>query len=124
MRWQTLLAAMAAYLIGGALTFAVIRWLGKGDPEMAFIVGAILAIQVAAFLHRRTPGAENTWNIKLLLGAVLAVTAIALGLALHRLDEPFKFADISIGLSAVGAFVFPLVLFNTFWQAFPPAELR
>ena len=123
MKWYVLSGAAAASLVGAAITFAIIRWLNKGDPELSFIVGSIIGIQVAAFWHTRTVGAQNTLLNKALLGIVLALTTAALGFMLHQLYEPFKFADISIGMSTLGSFIFPFVLYNTFWKALAPRNV-
>jgi hypothetical protein len=48
---------------------------------------------------------------------VLAVVTAVFGLALHRLFAPFKFADVSIPISALGVFVFPFAIFNVMWFA-------
>ena len=50
--------AVLSQLVGGGITFAVVRMVGKGSPELAFVVGAILGTQLAAVVHHRIGGAE------------------------------------------------------------------
>ena len=117
MKPLALLIAGVAYITAAVSTFLVIRAISVDSPELSFIVGAILGSQVGAVIHHRQPGAEPTARAKVLLGIALAVCASAVGVALHVAVAPFKFAEISIPLGAVGSFVFPFVLFNQMWQS-------
>ena len=117
MKASTLALAAILFVAGASITFAIIRWLGKGDPELSFIIGAILATQGAAAIHFYTPGSTNTTTGKAILGVVVAVTAVVYGLVLHYLFAPFKFAEVSIPICSIGAFFFPFGLFNTMWNA-------
>jgi hypothetical protein len=113
----TTLAIAAAVFTGAAsITFAIVRWLEQ-DADYAFAAGAILATQIAAIIHYRTPGSTNTIGVKAMLGAVLSLTALLFGLLLNAWFSPFKFADISIPIATLGAFGFPFVLFGTMWNA-------
>ena len=111
------IVALLSLLVGGAVTFAVIRMLGKGSPELAFVVGAALGAQMAAVAHHRAEGAVSSTRVKAITGAALALGVIILGVILHFAFAPFEFPAISIPISAVGAFVFPFVLFDTMWNA-------
>jgi len=117
MKPSTLLLSAVSFVTGASMTFAVVRWFAIDKPELAFVVGAILGTQVAAVFHHRTVGAANTVGVKCVLGIVLALTAALFGFALHSLFAPFKFADVSIPISALGAFAFPFAIFNTMWSA-------
>jgi hypothetical protein len=112
----TLLAAVGAFVVGAVVTFAIVRGFGLGNPEIAFVVGAVLAVNVAAFVEHRAPKGRNSPASKAVLGGVLAACAVAFGLVVDRLYAPFAFADVSIGISAVGCFCFPFFLFNTIWK--------
>ena len=109
------IAAAFSYAIGGAATFAVIRWLGKGSPDLAFVVGAVLGTEVAAIVHWRTggAGAGGTGWLKAAVGLALALSAGASGLLLHMAFRAFEHPDVSIPIGAAGAFLFPFVLFDT-----------
>lgn len=109
-------SAFLAYIVGGSITFALLRWLGKGAPELAFIVGALLGIQIAAVVHSRSPGAVSSFGVKLGIGAASALGTILLGMVMHALWKPFIYPEISITFGVVGAFVFPFVLFEMFWK--------
>ena len=116
MKLATLFLATAVFVAAASITFTIIHWLKIGDPGLAFVAGAILGTQAGSLLHHRTPDAANTMGVKCLLGAVLAVTAALFGVALHVLFAPFKFAEITIPISAIGTFFFPFVIFNTMWS--------
>ena len=86
-------SAIIAFIVGGSITFAVVRWLGKGSPELAFVVGAVLGTQIAAVVHHHTPGAVSSTGVKAGVGAALAVSTIMLGLALNALWKPFHYPE-------------------------------
>jgi hypothetical protein len=111
------ITATLSFLIGGSLTFAIIRWLSKGSPELAFVAGAILGTELAAVVHHRTPGASSSPAVKAKIAAALSVSAIFLGIALHTAFHPFAYPEISIPMAVAGAFIFPFVLFDTMWNA-------
>ncbi len=117
MKAIVLIVSVASCVIGGAATFAVIQWIGKGTPELAFIVGAIVGTQVGAVVHYRQKGATNSPATKAKLGLALGGANVAFGLVLHYAAAPFAYADVSIPIAAVGGFVFPFVLFDTMWNA-------
>jgi hypothetical protein len=112
-----LAVVVVSQLVGGAITFAVIRMVGKGSPELAFVVGAVLGTQLAVVAHKRTAGAETSARVKAWVGAALACGALLMGVVLHLAFAPFEIAAISIAFAAVGSFVFPFVLFDTMWKA-------
>jgi hypothetical protein len=117
-----LVAAVGTFVVAGAIAFAVIRKLDLKNPEIAFVSGGVAAVIVAAAMHQRRPGARNTPGVKVALGAVLAVTALLFGLALHRMYAPFAFFEVSVPISALGCFLFPFALFNTMWTALEKAR--
>ena len=112
-----LVVAFVSLLAGGGVTFAVVRMVGKGNPELAFVVGAILGTQLAAMAHHRVAGAKSTPRVKAWIGADLACGALLLGVALHLAFAPFQFPAVSVPFAVVGSFVFPFVLFDTMWNA-------
>ncbi len=117
MKGNVYIAAIVAFIIGGGMTFAVVRELGKGSPELAFVVGAILGTQIAAVVHRRDAQAESSPGVKATIGMALAGSAILLGVVLQFFWMPFEYPEISLPISVVGAFIFPFVLFETMWDA-------
>jgi ABC-type spermidine/putrescine transport system permease subunit II len=109
--------AAVSFLVGGSITFAILRWLDKGNPSLAFIMGAILGTQLAAVRHHRSPGATNSAGVKASIGAVLVISMLILGVALHLLFAPFRYPEITLSISAIGSFVFPFVLFDMTWRS-------
>jgi hypothetical protein len=117
MKPSTTVAAFVAFFVGAAFTFAAERWLEVGKPEMALVVGAVLGVNVGAVFQHRSRGGDNTAGVKAVLGLVLAAAAAAFGLVVHWLYAPFQFVEVSVPISAVGAFCFPFALFNIMWSA-------
>lgn len=108
---------VVSFFIGAAVTFAAIRLIGKGSPELAFVVGAILGTQLATVAHHRQPQATASAGTKLGLGVALGAAALIFGLLAHVAFRPYTYPDVSIPMAVVGSFVFPFVLFDTMWKA-------
>jgi hypothetical protein len=108
--------AAFVYLLSVAITFAIIRTVGFGEPEFAFIIAAIVSTNVAAYWHSRTYESSNSLSARAMLAIAIAVAAFASGLLLEVAFAPFKFATVSIPMAVIGTFVFPFVLFSTFWN--------
>lgn len=106
-----------AFLVGGSITFAIEHAFDLKNAELSFIVGAILGTQVAAFVHHRTAGAQNSFGVKLAVGLSLAVSALVLGMALHSIFRPFSNVEVSVSIAVIGSMIFPFVLFGTIWKA-------
>ena len=117
MKPSVLAAAIASFLLGGAATFAITRWLGKGSPELMFVVGAVLGTQLAAVAHHRVPGATSSLGVKAAVGGMLAVAAVVLGIGMHLTYSPFSYVEVSVPIAVIGSFVFPFVLFGGMWKA-------
>src|SRR3954452_15943840 len=103
------ISAILAFIAGGSVTYAVVHWLGKGSPELAFVVGAVLGTQIAAVVHHRSPGAVSSPGVKAGVGAALALSTVLLGIAMHALWKPFTYPEIIIPIAVVGTFVFPFI---------------
>ncbi len=117
MKPSSLMIAAVSFIVSGGLAFLVIRAISMGNPELSFIVGAVIGSQTGAIMHHRHPGSQPTATAKLLLGVVLAACALVLGVILHVTANPFTFAEVSVPAAIVGSFAFPLLLFNTMWNA-------
>ena len=117
MKPAVVVIAVVSFFLSGGVTFAIVRWLGKGSPELAFVVGAIVGTELAAVVHHRNPGATNSAGVKALIGAALAMSTVVLATLLHLVVAPFEYPQISIPIAVVGTFVFPFVLFDTMWKA-------
>lgn len=122
MRVHTLATGIGCFVLGATITFAVIRAIDKGSPELAFVAGAILATQMAAVVHHRQHGTTNDFAIRLGLGAALAAAAIIVGGVLHLAFSPFRYPEISVPIAAIGSFVFPFVLFGAMWNTLSKAK--
>jgi hypothetical protein len=67
-------------------------------------------------VHYRQSGTTNSFSIKAALGAVLAISAVALGVILHFAFSPFEYVEVSVPIAAIGCFGFPFVLFDAMWK--------
>jgi hypothetical protein len=124
LRILTHATGVGSFLLSAVITFAVIRSIELGNPELAFIVGAILGTEVAAIVHSRQAGSTNSFSIKFALGLTLGATAGVFGLVLHFVFAPFNYPEVSIPIAVIGSFVFPFVLFDTMWKALSNANGR
>jgi hypothetical protein len=117
MRPSVFIVAAVSFFISSSITFAVIRWLGKGSPTLAFIVGAAVGTNLAAVMHHRNPKGTNSPGVKASIGAVLVISMLALATVLHIVFAPFRFfLVVTLPISAIGSFVFPFILFDTTWR--------
>ena len=112
-----LVLSAVAFVVTASIVLAIIRSIGVGQTPIAFVAGAIIGTQTGAILHARQPNAAATWSTKLILGAVLAVTAVVLGLIVYASLGGITYPEVTLPISAVGAFGFPLVLFNQMFNA-------
>ncbi|MBC8371989.1 MAG: hypothetical protein H8E53_00215 [Planctomycetes bacterium] len=117
MKVTVLIVSVVSCVIGGAATFAVIQWIGKGSSELAFVIGAIVGTQAGAIIHYRQKGAKSSLAVKAKLGLAVGGANVVFGVVLHYAIAPFAYAEVTIPLAAVGGFVFPFVLFDTMWNA-------
>ena len=108
--------------MAAAVALALIRYYQFGDDPMAMIVGATVGTQAGVLAHSRQPDAAATRRAKLMLAAVLAAVALLFGLMVQFGVGGFENPAITIPLSAVGSFVFPLAVFDSMWKALRKPE--
>jgi hypothetical protein len=114
----SLLVAAISYLIAGTIAFFVERAASLDMPEISFVVGTIVALQVGVWLHSRQPGATDSSRAKSAIGLVSAICCLLLGLTLHWRYSPFDFAEVSIPIWSFGGFLMSFYLFRTMWRVF------
>lgn len=117
MKSTSLFLSALAFVAAASLALAVIRGFDVGDTPLALVVGAIVGSQVGAILHARQPDATSSAIPKLVLGAVLAVVALAFGFAVHLGLGGITYPEVTLPISAIGTFVFPFAVFNTMFNA-------
>ncbi len=110
MHRNVLLLASASFVGGAALTYAVERVINAGAPQLALIVGALLASQVAAWRLAEQPSVELSFVIKAQVGLVVAATCIVFALILQAILHWLPFPEVTIPISAFGSFIFPVFL--------------
>ena len=118
--------AALGFVLGAAIALALLRHFEFGDDPLALILGATIGTQIGVVAHSRQPGAGPTRRAKLALGAVLAASTLAVGLALPLFGQALAHPEITLPVSAVGALTFPFALFGSLWRALgksstPPA---
>jgi len=119
----TNLAISAAVLVAGvAITCTILRVCNLGHEGVASVVGAILGCEVAVVLHHRQPGSTLSMKVKAQVGAVLAITSLAVSAVLQLAAHWEEYPEVVMPITAVGCFVFPFVICGTMWNAMEKAK--
>jgi hypothetical protein len=108
------LLGLLGFFAGWAVTLAVIDLIDAGDVTFSFIAGAILGTQIPAWSLGRRSDDQATLADRLGLGLILGAAAVIAAVLTHQAIEPMEFPEVVIPISAVGAALFPLFLFETF----------
>jgi hypothetical protein len=83
------------------------------------VAAAIVASQVGAVLwHRRDPSAAER-SVKLGLGAVLSVTAVAFSLIFQATSGWLTYPEVVVPIAAIGCFAFPFAVVGPIWKSLP-----
>ena len=110
-----------AYVIGVTLAYAIIAAF-DGDMNIALGMGAILGTQIGAWLYHRRESAAAPSSVKASVGLLMAALCVLQSLLFQALWGWLKYPEISIPIGALGAFVFPFVLYGTMQKAFVKTE--
>ncbi len=113
-----------AFAVAASIALAVIRGFGVGDTPLAFIVGAIVGTQTGAILHARLPDSIASASAKLMLGLLLAVVAVLFGFIVHSAFGGITYPEVTLPISAIGAFGFPFFIFNQMFNAMRKSKKR
>lgn len=113
---RTIGLAVLVYLAPLGIAGGLFPRFASEHGGLSFIVAAILACQVAAYLHWRSSQEPPTTGAKITLGFVLATVAAVAGVIWQLLTHPFEHAEIVIGISALGTVLFPLVIVSQMWK--------
>jgi hypothetical protein len=117
MRVTGFLIVAGTFVAAALLADVIIRAIGWEARDYALVGAAIVASQVGAIVwHRQGPGTPER-SVKLGLGAVLSVTAVAFALIYQALSGWLAYPEVVIPIAAVGCFVFPFATVGPMWKA-------
>jgi hypothetical protein len=114
---RTILLAGLVYLMPMLICAMLLSQFARQHGSLSFILGAILASQVAAYLHWRTSAIAPSTRSKLVLSGVLALLTLAGGALWQAVSAPFVYPEIVIGVGAIGTMLFPPIFVSQMWKA-------
>ena len=96
---------------------AVIRMAGWEAQDFALVVAAIVASQVGAVVwHRQSPDSTER-RVKLGLGIVLSLIALAFTLAFQAATGWLSVPEVVIPIATIGCFAFPFAVVGPLWKS-------
>jgi hypothetical protein len=117
MRATGFILVAAVFVAVALLAYAVIRAVGWEAHDFALVAAAIVASQAGAVVwHRQAPGSAER-SVKLGLGAVLSVTAVAFTLIFQAVSGWLAYPEVTVPIAAVGCFVFPFAVIGPVWKS-------
>jgi hypothetical protein len=117
MRASGLLMVVATFVMVALLADAVIRAFGWDARDFALIAAAIFGSHVGAIVWHRQAPTTSERTVKLGLGVVLSVTALAFGLIFQATSGWLAYPEVVVPLTAIGCFVFPFAVVGPLWKA-------
>ena len=124
MKAKELLLAGLTYLIGVTIAYFIASRFDNDAVGVSQVVGTILGVFVAIWFYQSRNEQLAPAKVKLAVGGTLAALCVLQGLAFQQLLKWMTYPDISIGFGALGAFVFPFVLWNTFGKTVTASRKR
>lgn len=117
MKINELLAAGLAYLVGVTVAYFVAVRFVDDAVGISQVVGTILGVLVATWFYQSRNEQLAPAKVKLVVGGTLAVLCVLQGLAFQQFLKWMTYPDIGIFFGAVGALVFPFVIWNSFGKS-------
>jgi hypothetical protein len=111
-----LLVAMV-FVATALLAYAVILAAGWEAHDFALVPAAIVASQFGALVWHRQAPATAERSVKLGLGTVLSVTAVAFALVFQAVSGWLTYPEVTVPIAAVGCFAFPFAVAGPVWKA-------
>src|SRR5438093_6353700 len=126
MRTTGFLLVAFVFVAVALLAYAIILAVGWEAHDFALVAAAIVATQVGAVVwHRQAPGTAER-SVKLGLGTVVSVTAVAFTIIFQAVSGWLAYPEVTVPVAAIGCFVFPFALVGPVWKALskgkPPAS--
>jgi hypothetical protein len=124
MKASELLLACLAHVLGLAAALIVLAKLQVGDPDIAWVVAAILGSYAGAYPYHKRHPEKATPGAMAMLGAVLASMSVIEGALVLAIWNYRPFPQIVIPIAAVGTFFFPFVFFRSVRKAFERSRTK
>jgi hypothetical protein len=102
------LVTAVAQAAGIVVAAFIVNSLGYRDHTIVFVVGAVLGTQASAYARREERPIRL--SISALVGLEVAVGTVLFSLALKALFGWIPFPELTVPISAVAAFMFPVLL--------------
>jgi hypothetical protein len=112
------------YVIGVTVTYFIAKRFDTDAVGVSQVAGTLLGVWVANWLYQSRNEQVAPAKVKAVVGGTLAVLCVLQGLVFQQLLKWMTYPDISIGLGALGAVVFPFLLWNTFGKAVRASRKR
>ena len=117
MRTTGFLLVAFVFVAVALLAYAIILAVGWEAHDFALVAAAIVATQVGAVVwHRQAPGTAER-SVKLGLGTVVSVTAVAFTLIFQAVSGWLAYPEVTVPIAAIGCFVFPFALVAPLWKS-------
>lgn len=113
MKLKELLLSGLAYLVGVSVAYLFVSRFDSDAVGVSQAVGTILGVFVAIWFYQARNEQLAPAKVKLTVGGSLAALCVLQGLAFQQLLKWMTYPDVSIFFGAIGALVFPFVLWNT-----------
>jgi hypothetical protein len=117
MRATGFLLVAVVFIAVSLLTYAIIRAVDWKAHDFALVAGAIVSSQIGVLVwHRQSPTSSEP-SVKLGLGALLSVTAMAFTLIFQAVSGWLTYPEVTAPIAAVGCFVFPFIIVGPLWKS-------
>ena len=114
MKSKELLAASLTYLIGvTAVYFIAVHYI-EDAVSISRVVGTVLAVLIATWFYQSRNEKLAPPKVKLAVGATLAMLCVLQGVAFQQVLKWETHPNMRILFGALGAILFPFVIWNTF----------
>ena len=124
MKVKELLVAGLIYLIGVSAVYFIARRFETDAVGVSQVVGTTLGVFVAAWLYQSRNEQLAPAKVKLAVGGTLAALCVLQGLVFQLSLGWMTYPAITIFFGALGALVFPFVIWNTFGKALIDSRRR
>jgi Kef-type K+ transport system membrane component KefB len=116
MRASGFLMVVACFVATALLADAVIWAVGWRAREFALIMAALSSSLAGAILWHRQAPATPERKVKLGLGVVLSITAVAFILIYQVFSGWLEDPEVTLLIATIGCFVFPIGIVGPMWK--------
>ena len=106
------------YLISVTVAyFIILRFDKENAVGLSQLMGNILAVCAAVWFYQSKNDKLAPFGVKGTVGLTLAILCVIQGLIFQQMFRWMTYPDISIFFGALGGFIFPFLLWNTFGKS-------